>query len=71
MLNTTWSSAALGALALALAAIAPAAQAQYGRDAEVSCESQDGRTRECRTPFRDTVVSQTLSSASCVEGRSW
>jgi hypothetical protein len=30
MATTTWSGAALGALALALAAIAPAAQAQYG-----------------------------------------
>ncbi len=71
MQNTTWSGAALGALALALAAIAPTAPAQYGRDGEVTCESQDGRTRECRTPFRDPVVSETLSSASCVEGRSW
>ena len=58
-------------IALALLALAPAAQAQYGRNDEVTCESQDGRTRECRTPFRNPVVSETLSSAPCIEGRTW
>ena len=61
----------LAGIALALLALAPAAQAQYGGNDEVTCESQDGRTRECRTSFRYPVVSETLSSAPCIEGRTW
>ena len=61
-----------GGVALALMALAPAAQTQYGNDrGEVVCESQDGRTSECRTPFRNPVISQQLSSSACVEGRTW
>lgn len=59
-------------LSLALLAVAPAAHAQpYGRDGDVVCESQDNRTRECRTPFRHVVLAERLSSAACIEGRTW
>ena len=59
-------------LGLALLTMAPAAHAQqYGRDNDVVCESQDNRTRECRTPFRNPVVAETLSNAACIEGRTW
>ncbi len=61
------------ACTLALLALAPAAHAQYGGGGggDVLCESQDGRTRECRTPFRNPVVGEQLSSSDCVEGRTW
>ena len=66
------SAGSMGAwLALALAGLAPVAHAQYGNNGEVICESQDGRTQECRTPFRNPTVSQTLSSSPCIEGRTW
>ena len=64
----------MGAMALGMftmLAAAPAAHAQYGRDSEITCESDNGRTRECRTPFRNPVVSQTLSNSPCIEGRTW
>lgn len=53
--------------ALVVLAFAPHAQAQQA----VTCESQDGRTAECRTPFRTPVIGETLSSTVCVEGRNW
>jgi hypothetical protein len=59
-------------LSLALLAMAPLAHAQqYGRDGDVVCESQDNRTRECRTPFRNAALAETLSNAACIEGRTW
>jgi hypothetical protein len=43
-----------------------------GAGVTVTCESRDGRYRECRTPIAATArLSQTLSSTPCVEGRSW
>ncbi|ARU05792.1 hypothetical protein CCO03_14855 [Comamonas serinivorans] len=59
----------LAALMLGLSALP--AQAQYGGSGAVTCESQDGRYNECRTPFRNPVVAETLSSSSCIEGRTW
>lgn len=54
-------------LALSLAALAPAAQAQ-----SVTCESRNGQFNECRLPFAEPpVLQQVLSSAACVEGQSW
>lgn len=45
---------------------------QYGAGPEISCESRDGGFRECATPFRGApVMTATLSSAPCVEGRTW
>lgn len=39
---------------------------------EVVCTSIDGRYRECAAPFRGTaVVTQQISDAACVEGRTW
>ncbi len=60
----------LGLLSFALLAMLPQAQAQGNRDS-VTCESQDNRVRECRTPFRNPVISQVLSNAPCIEGRTW
>lgn len=43
----------------------------YGSGQTIACESHGGY-QECRTPFRGRVVmTQQLSSAPCVEGRSW
>ena len=59
-------------LGLALLAAAPTVHAQaYGRDGDVVCESQDNRTQDCRTPFRNAELAERLSSAACVEGRTW
>lgn len=39
---------------------------------EVVCTSIEGRYRECAAPFRGTaVVTQQISDAACVEGRTW
>ena len=39
---------------------------------EVVCTSIDGRYRECAVPFRgQAVVTQQISDAACVEGRTW
>ena len=39
---------------------------------EVVCTSIDGRYRECAVPFRGrAVVTQQISDASCIEGRTW
>jgi hypothetical protein len=39
---------------------------------EVICTSLEGRYRECAAPFRGTaVVTQQLSRAACVQGRTW
>jgi hypothetical protein len=39
---------------------------------ELVCSSIDGRYRECAAPFRGrAVVTQQISDASCVEGRTW
>ena len=48
------------------------AQAQRyggGRD-EVYCASDGGGTR-CQMPWRDSVLSQQMSKAACIEGRTW
>jgi hypothetical protein len=57
--------------ALALLVAAPAAHAQYGGGGDVVCESHDGRFQECRTPFRAPSIGEQLSSAQCIEGRTW
>jgi hypothetical protein len=39
---------------------------------EVICSSMNGRYAECRVPFRGSaMITQQLSNAACVEGRSW
>jgi hypothetical protein len=39
---------------------------------ELVCSSIDGRYRECAAPFRGrAVITQQISDASCVEGRTW
>ena len=44
---------------------------EFNRDT-VTCESQDGRQRECRTRFSNPpVLVENLSSTQCVEGRNW
>ncbi|QTD47151.1 DUF3011 domain-containing protein [Ottowia testudinis] len=38
----------------------------------VTCESQDGAFRECRTPFGGApAIARTLSNAPCVPGQTW
>lgn len=38
----------------------------------ITCESRDGGFQECGTPFRGPpVIAATLSSAACIEGRTW
>ncbi|MGH8085459.1 MAG: DUF3011 domain-containing protein [Lysobacter sp.] len=38
----------------------------------IRCESNDGRSRTCRTPWRgDSRLVRQLSQAPCVEGRTW
>lgn len=38
----------------------------------VTCESQDGNTRECRTPFQGApAIAEQLSQADCVPGQTW
>lgn len=50
-----------------------AAQAQnYDSRREVTCESNDGRYRECRTSFNAPAqIVRQLSDTRCVEGRNW
>lgn len=39
---------------------------------QVTCESRNGRTAECRTNFRGpAVLVRQLSDAACIEGRTW
>ncbi len=66
------------AIAIALfagSAAMPAAAQYYGgdgyRDDIVRCESDDGRTRECRIDGGRVLLERQLSRASCIEGRSW
>ncbi|HEX7815256.1 DUF3011 domain-containing protein [Dyella sp.] len=47
------------------------AQRYGGRNDEVYCASNDGRGSRCQMPWRDSVLSQQMSSASCIEGRTW
>lgn len=43
-----------------------------GPIASVTCESQDGRYRECRTGFRGpAALTQNISSTRCLEGQNW
>ncbi|MDO5288646.1 MAG: DUF3011 domain-containing protein [Pseudomonadota bacterium] len=59
-------------LALALTLAAPLAQAQADGRSTTVCESHDGQFNECRTAFASQpVLVQALSSAPCVEGRTW
>lgn len=38
----------------------------------IRCESTDGRSRTCRTPWRGhSRLTRQLSNAACIEGRSW
>lgn len=66
------------AIAIALfagSAAMPAAAQYYGGDGYrgdiVRCESDDGRTRECRIDGGRVLLERQLSRASCIEGRSW
>ena len=44
----------------------------YGDGQVLRCESQDGRERSCQAPVRgQMVLLRQLSSAPCVEGRTW
>ena len=62
-----------GAVALALASLAPAVHAQYGGGGQrMTCESQDGRTRQCALPRGARVqIAHQLSNTRCVQGRNW
>jgi len=43
-----------------------------GRGPVIRCESNDGRYRECRVPFRGpAVLVQQLSSTRCIPGRTY
>lgn len=43
-----------------------------GGGASITCESRDGRYRECRTPIAATArLVQQMSSTPCTEGRTW
>ena len=43
-----------------------------GAGVSITCESRDGRYRECRTAIAANArLAQTLSSTACVEGRTW
>ena len=42
-----------------------------GNSGVVSCGSVDNRYRECRTGFRNAVLSRRLSDARCTEGDTW
>lgn len=43
-----------------------------GAGVTVTCESRDGRYRECRTAIAANArLVQTLSSTACIEGRTW
>lgn len=65
------------AVAVLAAAVAGPASAQYyGGSTNYSgdtirCESNDNRTRECATNGGQVQLVRQLSSASCIEGRSW
>ena len=69
----------IGAAALAVAAWAMPAAAQYyggqGYDGYgsriVRCESNDGRVRECATGGGRVVLERQHSQSPCIEGRSW
>ena len=66
-MNRYWSSIIL--LGGLLAPVAGQAQ-NYGR--EVSCESNDGRYRECRVSYRGpAAIVRQMSDTRCVEGRNW
>lgn len=47
------------------------AQRYGGRNDEVYCASNDGRGTRCQVPWRDSVLSQQMSKAGCIEGRTW
>ncbi|HEX7732401.1 MAG TPA: DUF3011 domain-containing protein [Rhodanobacter sp.] len=42
-----------------------------GQGQEVYCASNDTRGTRCQMPWRDSVLAQQMSKASCVEGRTW
>lgn len=42
-----------------------------GTGATINCGSVDNRYRECRTGFRQAVLSRKLSDARCTEGETW
>jgi len=63
---------ALMAVVVSFGAAVPAAQAQsYGRPGPVYCASNDNRGARCQMPWRDSEMSQQLSSARCIEGQTW
>ena len=38
---------------------------------EVYCASNDNRGTRCRMPWRSSALSRQMSSAACIEGRTW
>ena len=66
-----WTTAALVGACLAGAFTAAPSHAT-GRDRLVTCESQDGRLRQCALDARGEVrLVRQLSRSDCVEGRTW
>lgn len=66
------SFAALLSLGLLLLTSLPVQAQDYDSRREISCESNDGRYRECRAAFNGPAqLVRQLSDTRCVEGRNW
>lgn len=69
--NTTWNSQD-GLITVWKGCRGEFAAASSSSTGTIRCESADGRGRTCRTPWRGhSRLTRQLSSAACVEGRSW
>ncbi|KAF1725140.1 DUF3011 domain-containing protein [Pseudoxanthomonas japonensis] len=69
--GTTWSSQD-GLITVWKGCRGEFAAATTSSTGTIRCESSDGRGRTCRTPWRGhSRLTRQLSSAACVEGRSW
>lgn len=65
--------ATAGLLLSGAAAAAPQYQDRYGNDALVRCESKNGGSERCEVDggISDARLVRQLSSAPCIEGRTW
>ena len=69
-MNRYWASIIL--LGGLLAPVAGQAQNYSSSGEAISCESNDGRYRECRVPYRGPAqIVRQLSDTRCVEGSNW
>ncbi|MBL8256234.1 MAG: DUF3011 domain-containing protein [Pseudoxanthomonas mexicana] len=69
--NTTWNSQD-GLITVWKGCRGEFAAATSSSTGTIRCESTDGRGRTCRTPWSGhSRLTRQLSSAGCVEGRSW